>query len=65
MAGRMTDDEQVGEVLRILKATRLTVHVRGTDRNPVVEVKVRGTGQVVGGTELRRRIESAREAGRL
>lgn len=61
----MTEDEQVGEVLRILKATRLTVHVRGTDRNPVVEVRAKGYGQVVGGTELRRRIDAAREAGRL
>lgn len=61
----MTDDEQTAEILKILKATRTELHVRGTDRHPIVEVRLRRSNHIVGGIELRERIERARERGHL
>jgi hypothetical protein len=37
----------------------MTMRAKGWTFVAVVEVKVRSTGQIVGGIELRRRIESA------
>lgn len=52
----MTEDEKIAEVIRLCKKARVTVHVRGTDARPVVEVKDRFYRSVIGGTELKRRL---------
>ena len=53
------DDSDVVEVMRLAKAAKVTVHVRGDDRRPVVEMKCKFSRRIVGGIELRRRLERA------
>lgn len=50
------DDEATADAMNLARELGLTVHVRGTDGSPVVELRDRLTRRVVGGTELRRRM---------
>lgn len=54
------NDSDVVEVMRLAKAIGVTVHVRGTDERPVVEIKDKASRRIVGGIELRRRMERSR-----
>ena len=54
----MQDDSDVTRVMQYAKELRLTVHVRGTDERPVIELRDKLTRAIVGGIELRRRMES-------
>lgn len=54
----MTDDEEFAAVLSIARRARVKVFVRGTDKHPVVECRDRLTGRVVGGSELKSRIQA-------
>lgn len=51
-----TSDQAVAEVLRVCRLIGVRLHVRGTDTHPVIELRERRTGAVVGGTEVRRRL---------
>lgn len=52
-------DEDVAEYLKMLRECKVTLHVRGTDRNPVVEYRDKRTRKVVGGIEMKKRIRGA------
>lgn len=53
-------DEDVANVLTIARKAGVTIHVRGTDNHPVVELRDKSTRQIVGGIELRKRIDRVR-----
>lgn len=60
---RAADDSDVVDVMIWCRRLGLTVHVRGTDERPVIELKARGTNHIIGGIELKRRIENWRARG--
>lgn len=55
-----TDDFELASALDIARRARCTVHVRGTDKNPVIELKDKLSRAIVGGSELKRRLKDAR-----
>lgn len=59
------DDSDVVKAINICERFGITVHVRGTDERPIVEFKRKGTRSVIGGSELKRMFESAKECGWL
>lgn len=54
---RAASDAEMGRLLELMKKARVRVHVRGTDKNPVVEVKDRATGATLGGIALKGRLQ--------
>lgn len=54
---RAESDAEMGRLLALMKKARVRVHVRGTDKNPVVEVKDRLTGATLGGIALKGRLQ--------
>lgn len=53
----MERDEDVLYVMQWCRAIGVSVHIRGTDDRPVIEVREGKWGNVVGGSEMRRRME--------
>lgn len=53
-------DKAMGGVCDLLAALSITLHVRGTDDRPVIEVLDRRWRTVVGGIELKHRMARAR-----
>lgn len=49
-------DNEVAKHLDICKHVNVTVHIRGTDANPVIEFKDKRTRRIVGGIEMKRRL---------
>lgn len=54
----MTEDDEFATALAIARRARVKVFVRGTDKHPVVECRDRLTNRVVGGSELKSRIQA-------
>lgn len=54
-------DEELASILVLARKVRVTVHVRGTDSHPIVELRDRYTKYTIGGTELRKRFERTRK----
>lgn len=54
---RAESDAEMGRLLALMKKAKVRVHVRGTDKNPVVEVKDRATGATLGGIALKGRLQ--------
>lgn len=52
----MTDDTDIAEVMAFCKKARVTVHIRGTDERPVIQLLDKGDRREVGGIELKRRL---------
>lgn len=50
-------DAEMGRLLALMKKAKVRAHVRGTDKNPVVEVKDRATGATLGGIALKGRLQ--------
>lgn len=50
------NDQELADILKIAKQANVTIHVRGTDKHPVVELRDKRTRQVVGGSEFKRRV---------
>lgn len=61
MTGNSDTDREFAAALAIARRARVKVFVRGTDKNPVVECRDAGTNRVVGGSELKRRLEADRD----
>lgn len=57
MTDHAESDAEMGRLLALMKKARVRVHVRGTDKNPVVEVKDRATGATLGGIALKGRLQ--------
>lgn len=54
------DDKAMGRVCELLAALSVTLHVRGTDERPVIELCDKRYRTIVGGIELKRRMRRAR-----
>jgi hypothetical protein len=52
----MTTDQDVADQVDLIQKAGVTVHIRGDDRNPVIEFRDKLTRRVVGGVEMKRRI---------
>lgn len=50
-------DKELAEILDKVRRIGAKLHVRGTDKNPVVELRERFSGKIIGGVELRRRLQ--------
>lgn len=50
------DDAEIGAMIAELRRIGVTVHVRGSDRSPVVEWRDKRSGRVVGGIEMKKRL---------
>src|SRR5690606_25052721 len=49
-------DQELADILAIARKANVAIFVRGTDARPVVETRCKLTGKVVGGVELRKRV---------
>lgn len=54
-------DADTAFVMTMCRALGVTVHIRGTDDRPVIEVKDRRTRRIVGGIDLKRRADALAE----
>lgn len=61
MAQGSGKDDDVALAMGFARKAGVTVHLRGTDLHPVVELKDKRTRRVVGGIELKRRIARLKE----
>lgn len=52
----MTDDTDIAEAMAFCKKARVTVHIRGTDERPVIQLLDKVDRREVGGIELKRRL---------
>jgi hypothetical protein len=57
-------DEDILDVMEVCRALKVSVHVRGTDANPKIELRCKFSRRIVGGIELKERIRRyGRQAG--
>lgn len=52
------EDVELAEVMHMARAIRVTIHIRGSDTHPVVEIRDKRSRQVIGGIELKRRLQT-------
>lgn len=56
-------DDDIVQAMGFVRKEGVMVHVRGTDERPIVELRDKWSRRVVGGIELKRRMEQANGKG--